>query len=78
LKEQLIVEKFGRRSAFSGTARLFAAALAYVVAIYRWPEYRAIRRLRFAAWALAMVLLPRRLLMAIPGIAGGSVRLRPP
>jgi glycosyltransferase involved in cell wall biosynthesis len=78
LKEQLIIEKFARRSAFSGTARLFAAALAYVFAIFRWPEYRAIRRLRFAAWAIAMVLLPRRVLMAIPGIAGSSVRIGPP
>lgn len=77
LKERLIVEKFASESTLSGTVRVCTTAIAYLFAIFRWPEYRIIRRLRFAAWAVAMVLLPRRVLTAIPGIAGSSMRTGP-
>jgi glycosyltransferase involved in cell wall biosynthesis len=77
LKERLIVEKFGRDKTVPGRMRIIATALAYLCAICCWPEYHVSRRLCLAAWAVAMLLLPRRVLMTIANIAGRSVRIEP-
>jgi glycosyltransferase involved in cell wall biosynthesis len=75
LKEQLIVAKFGRACGRARSATIAQIAGAYLAAVFRWPEYGPVTRMKFAGWCIAMVILPRALLAKIPGIAGRSIRL---
>jgi Glycosyl transferase family 2 len=72
LKERLIVRKFAKQKTV-GDGALIRTAFAYFWAIARWPEYSMSDRLRFAIWALVMMLVPRAVLVLIPGIAGRFV-----
>lgn len=78
LKERLIFQKFGSEPLRPAGAPVAVTALAYLGAVLRWPEYDMIDRMKFVAWAAAILLLPQRVLASVPGIAGASIRLNPP
>ena len=73
LKNTLIVARLG--GAAASRKRAISVVKDYLQTIWTWPEYSTRVRVRFTVWALAISLLPVKLLRLIPGVAGPNVRL---
>jgi glycosyltransferase involved in cell wall biosynthesis len=72
LKECLLVEKF---SGTGGMLRLARLAFSYVSSMVAWTQYGPGRRAAYVVWAASVLLLPRRILAAVPNLGGPNIRL---
>lgn len=72
LKDRLMIARFSEAEQRESPARLAAS---YILSVVQWPEYFWKRRIALIGWAVAMAVLPTRVLKAIPKISGPNVRL---
>lgn len=71
LKDRLLIARFSDADKREAAPRL---AVSYALSVVQWPEYTWKRRLALLGWAVAMAVLPTRVLKAIPKIAGPNLR----
>ncbi len=71
LKDRLMIARFSDSAERESALRLAAS---YAISVVQWPEYFWSRRIALIGWAVAMAVLPTRVLKSIPKIAGPNVR----
>jgi glycosyltransferase involved in cell wall biosynthesis len=76
LKERLLVSRLSSGSKDVESRTSLSLAFAYMRSVLTWPEYALLRRVMLVSWAMAVLLLPKYVLAAVPKIGGTAVQLR--